>query len=213
LVRVALVWKIQLDTYRREVERYGGHLGMQYAEQLFFADSECVLEILEGVSGDPLADARWRLAIKGIDALLSDLGFGLTAKLSLMKSASDSFAREFHFTSAPLRHQIGRKFRKEKLDLELMLDAERMSEHPLYSLFEVFERRTEAWNATMRQLQAAEQEDSLADTRENLALSYIHMFANRLLRSSPRQQELLIYDFLRRLYESQFARRKRSSAG
>jgi len=39
-----------------------------------------------------------------------------------------------------------------------------------------------------------------------LALSYAHMIANRLLRSAQRRQEMVIYDFLARLYESQAAR-------
>lgn len=42
-----------------------------------------------------------------------------------------------------------------------------------------------------------------------LAGSYIHMHANRLLRSAARAQELVLYDFLCRLYESQAARRDR----
>ena len=39
-----------------------------------------------------------------------------------------------------------------------------------------------------------------------LAVSYLHMHANRLLRSAHRAQELVLYDFLGRLYESQAAR-------
>jgi hypothetical protein len=39
-----------------------------------------------------------------------------------------------------------------------------------------------------------------------LATSFIHMHANRLLRSAARAQELVIYDFLERCYTSQIAR-------
>ena len=38
-----------------------------------------------------------------------------------------------------------------------------------------------------------------------LAVSYLHMHANRLLRSAHRAQELVLYDFLARLYQSQAA--------
>ena len=41
------LWRLQLDTYEREVERYGGPEGMVLAERLFQADSEAVLEIVE----------------------------------------------------------------------------------------------------------------------------------------------------------------------
>jgi lantibiotic biosynthesis protein len=33
------VWRAQLDTYHREIERYGGPVGMRLCEQLFAADS------------------------------------------------------------------------------------------------------------------------------------------------------------------------------
>jgi hypothetical protein len=39
-----------------------------------------------------------------------------------------------------------------------------------------------------------------------LAASYLHMHANRLLRSAARAQELVLYDWLYRMYEAQAAR-------
>ena len=40
----------------------------------------------------------------------------------------------------------------------------------------------------------------------DIVLSCLHMFANRLLRSSARAQEMVLYDFLARLYTSEAAR-------
>ena len=40
------LWRLQLDTYEREVERYGGSAGIVLAEKLFHLDSEAVLEML-----------------------------------------------------------------------------------------------------------------------------------------------------------------------
>jgi hypothetical protein len=45
-----------------------------------------------------------------------------------------------------------------------------------------------------------------------LAVSYLHMHANRLLRSAHRAQELVLYDFLARLYESRAARAPRGAS-
>ena len=69
------IWRVQLDTYEREVERYGGPEGIGLAERLFQIDSEAVLAILEMLEGDEGADLRWRLALRGIDMLLGDLRF------------------------------------------------------------------------------------------------------------------------------------------
>jgi class I lanthipeptide synthase len=74
------VWRIQLDTYEREVERYGGPEGMQLAEEAFCADSDVALGILALTAGERGLDARWRLCLAGIDLLLDDLGLDMIAK-------------------------------------------------------------------------------------------------------------------------------------
>ena len=61
-------------------------------------------------------------------------------------------------------------------------------------------------SAIVAELKASAAEGHLAVPLEELALSYIHMHANRLLRSAQRQQELVLYDFLARIYESRVAR-------
>ena len=45
----------------------------------------------------------------------------------------------------------------------------------------------------------------------DLAGSYLHMHANRFLRSAARAQELVLYDFLLRLKRSQAARQRKKS--
>jgi hypothetical protein len=52
----------------------------------------------------------------------------------------------------------------------------------------------------------AESRGELLHSGEQLAPAFVHMFANRLLRSAHRAQELVLYDFLARLYQSQHAR-------
>ncbi len=52
------LWRVQLDTYEREVERYGGGEGVRLAERLFHADSEAVLTAMDDLTGDAGAEAR-----------------------------------------------------------------------------------------------------------------------------------------------------------
>jgi thiopeptide-type bacteriocin biosynthesis protein len=56
------------------------------------------------------------------------------------------------------------------------------------------------------ELKACETAGRLSRPLTELASSYIHMHANRMLRSAQRAQELVLYDFLNRLYESRAAR-------
>jgi hypothetical protein len=39
------VWRVQFDTYEREIERYGGTEGIPLAERIFHCDSDAVLEL------------------------------------------------------------------------------------------------------------------------------------------------------------------------
>src|SRR5207248_3693044 len=73
-------WRLQHETYERQVERYGGSEGMALSERIFHADSETVLAIVPLVSGGGGSDARWRLTLVGIDALLHDLRLDLAAR-------------------------------------------------------------------------------------------------------------------------------------
>src|SRR6185436_17553588 len=42
-------WRVQLDTYEREIERYGGDEGMLMAERIFHVDSDYALALADSV--------------------------------------------------------------------------------------------------------------------------------------------------------------------
>ena len=204
------IWRMQFDTYEREIERYGGPEGMLLAEQIFHADSEAVLKIIERLdAGDPGLDERWRLTLRGIDMLLQDLGFDPTTKLAVLRKVRTKFAKEFN-ADANLRGQIGDRFRKERKDLETLLDPRNDVESQLEPGLEILQRRSAALRPIMAELKACDVAAKLSIPLEDLAPSYIHMHANRLLRSAHRAHELVLYDFLARLYDAQLARRHTS---
>src|SRR5262249_44679334 len=67
--------RLQLDTYEREVERYGGAEGLLLSERIFRVDSDAVLAMLALLEPDDAgADERWRLALIGCAALFADFG-------------------------------------------------------------------------------------------------------------------------------------------
>jgi thiopeptide-type bacteriocin biosynthesis protein len=200
------VWRIQIDTYEREVERYGGPEGIVLAERIFHADADAVLEIVEMLDpGDEGADERWRLTVRGIDTLLEDLGFDLETKRVLLERVREQFAKEFR-AGRDLKRQLGQKFEKERKALEALLDRASDTESPLSLGLEALARRSERLAPLVAELRACEQAGRLSRTLVELAQSYIHMHANRLLRAAHRAQELVLYDFLARLYESRAAR-------
>src|SRR5215217_2875336 len=183
---------MQLDTYEREVERYGGDPGIELAEQLFAADSEAVLTILGLLSGDAGLDLRWRLAMAGIDLLFEDLGLTLEEKRSVARRAREHLGWEFGIDGT-FRGQVGQRYRAERARLEALLDPGQAPPAPLA-----------AGRAELRQLSQA---GRLSATLADLARSVAHMHVNRLLRSAHRAQELVLYELLDRAYSSRAGRR------
>jgi class I lanthipeptide synthase len=201
------MWKLQLDTYEREVERYGGPVGIVLAERLFCADSACAIDILGMLDGDAGNDARWRLALRGIDQLLDDLGYDLAARLAIMRRVRDGFAREHRVeTSIALQRGLGDKYRKERIELATLLDRAHDADSELGPGLERITARSAAHAPIVAELRAAEQRGQLTLPIVDLVPSYIHMHVNRLIRSAQRAHELVLYDLLVRLYESQAAR-------
>jgi thiopeptide-type bacteriocin biosynthesis protein len=203
------MWRLQLDTYEREVERYGGPVGIDLAERLFWADSACVVDILGMLDGDAGNDARWRLALRGIDQLLDDLGFDLAARLAIMRRVRDGFAREHRVeTSVGFQRGLGDRYRKERIPLAALLDRAADADSDLAPGLERIAARSTANAPILAELRAAEQRGQLTAPIVELVPSYIHMHVNRLIRSAQRAHELVLYDLLVRLYESQAARAK-----
>jgi lantibiotic biosynthesis protein len=211
------LWKLQLDTYEREMERYGGPLGIGHVERLFQADSEAVLEILDMLEGDEGADVRWRLAFYGVDALLNDLHLEPAAKLEVLARMRQGFAQEFATSGEEsvkaLQVQLDQRFRTERPKLDPLLDAAGDPESPLAPALEVLARRSRAMAPILDELHRLEAGNLLDGPLADMAVSLAHMHVNRFIRSSARAHELVLYDFLYQTHRSRAARaRKRAAA-
>jgi len=200
------LFRIQLDTYEREVERYGGPEGITLAERLFHVDSEAVLALVERLErGDEGLEERWRLALRGTDMLLSDLGLDIEGKRALIQRAREGLAQPLRADKA-LERQLGSKFRQERPRWEGLLDPAQDEASPLWPGLAVLRRRSEQLAPIIADLRALAGTDRLSVPLPDLAPSYIHMHINRLLRSAHNAQEWVLYEFLVRLYASQAAR-------
>src|SRR5258708_29292927 len=75
-------WRIQWDTYQREIERYGGGEGILASEELFCADSHATLTVLRTLDPeDP--DMRWKSALLGMDRFLTDCCISMLDRVKL----------------------------------------------------------------------------------------------------------------------------------
>ncbi len=197
------VWRVRLETYERETERYGGDQGIELAEEIFQADSEAALSIVSRLSGDEGADARWRLCLRGIHRLLCDLGLDLPRRIQVLTRVREGFAAT-HRVDGAFESRLSRRFREERASLEELLSSPPEGEHPLAPGFAILEERGRRLAPLVAELRR--REGLLLHPIDELADSYIHMFANRLLLSDHLHQELVLYDFLLRLSLAEAAR-------
>jgi thiopeptide-type bacteriocin biosynthesis protein len=199
-----LVRRLAFDTYEREVERYGGPAGIDAAEQYFWTDSEAIVHLLDaqkGIGASP--EWRWHAAIPGVDTLLSDFGLDLDARLRLMLSLRQRFGREFHADAAFAR-QLAAKYRAVKPDLERLLA--RKAPDPSAPWLGAFSARSTRARQALDDLHGAARAGRLSAPVTEIAESCVHMHLNRLLRAEQRAHELVLYDFLSRLYQGRVAR-------
>jgi thiopeptide-type bacteriocin biosynthesis protein len=205
-IQKGTLWRVQIDTYEREVERYGGLAGIHIAERLFHLDSDLVLELLSVLPG--ATATRWHVACYSVDRLLTGLGLTLNGKRELVNNLGKYYEKNFSVDQR-YKKQISEKFRKERSTLEKIIwPSEEMEGFPpqVQPAVATYMQRLK----TIRtELEEKRQAGELTQTISELASSYVHMHLNRMFRSAQNAQEMVLYDFLARTYDSKLAKGKR----
>lgn len=204
LVNNHLIWKIQLDTYNRELERYGNE-SIEEAESIFCIDSACIVLLLRKLQENENEDYRWIVALKLIDVMLSNFSYDDISKKELLFKLNNSFKNEFGFNKYNSK-QFNSNYRYKKNLIENAL-GDSINDSYLLSLYSPIGKMSETLlpiiNELKRKIKINKQ-----DTLDSLLSSYIHMSLNRLFRSKNRAHELIIYDMMYRYYDSMYARKK-----
>lgn len=206
------LWRLQIDTYEREVERYGGEQAIELVERIFCADAEAVLGLVaeDAEVGGP-STARAQLTLLGLDRTLDDLGCSLEDKLAVITPLRDAFAREHRLVGAAAV-AIGDKFRRERRGLEALLSEPAPAGDWTLSARRQLVARSSAWADALAALREASHARRLTKPLHELAGSVLHMHANRMLPAAARAQEAVLYDFLGRIYTSRLARARQRDA-
>lgn len=195
------IQKLQIDTYEREIERYG-HSSIEFAESLFSAESSFIMRTLPKMLNLNNEHLRWLTIVKVIDMYLSLFSYTLEMKLNIMQHMSGAHKGALNFNAFNAKcfnHMYRSKYDKLHEVLQnryndedwLQIASEIREYHNHISQFELpsflYEERTEISNYTV-------------------VGSYIHMFINRMMDNNPNLVELVIYEFLYRYYKSLKAR-------
>jgi thiopeptide-type bacteriocin biosynthesis protein len=205
LMQENIIWKVQIDTYNRELERYGSSL-IEEAESIFWIDGETVLSIIKKLSIYGNEHYRWMICLKMIDCLLSDFSFTITGKQQLMETVSHAYKIEFGFNEYNSK-QFNTKFRENKTVIESIFN-DTIDDKNFLSLYRFIRVRSQRLIPIVELIKKKLEKKNVDLSLNNLLASYIHMMINRLFLSKNRVYELILYDFMRRYYTSEIAKVK-----
>jgi thiopeptide-type bacteriocin biosynthesis protein len=195
---------VQLDTYEREVERYGGARGIELAEDVFHHDSTTVLCALEGLMAEGLGDERWKFGLAGIANLYEDVGVAADEIWKRVERARDAFTAEFS-ARPPLFRLLGQRFRLRQSEIHSLIERRagtETSDAMKLALATLTDR-----SKKLSSVRAALETSTLTLPASALAWNYAHMFVNRLFSHESRAHEFVLYDMLWRHLASVRARR------
>jgi thiopeptide-type bacteriocin biosynthesis protein len=201
IVNADLVWNIQCDTYKREMERYGTNT-ISLVEELFFIDSEFVIKLLHQLNDENPEQHRWKLAMVLIDSFLSAFSFDLSQRKELLNTMAENFRKEFGFMQHHAKKQLDNKYRTYRKDIEIVM----MWENEVSETIDIIKARKQAMVQIAEKFTAMEKSGELHVPLKALLTSLIHMTMNRWFRTKNRLHELVIYDFMSRYYTSEMAK-------
>ena len=198
-----MIWKIQLDTYQREVERYGAYI-MDASESIFFYDSIMVMDLLDLVDdSDEGEELRWLFGIKAIDAFLNSFDLSEEQKLFIIEQMKVSFCQEFHINRM-LKKQLDKKFITHKNKIEDFLEIHPQQFHQYSTLINCIDMKTQKTERAISNVKGKIKSENLYPYLS----SCIHMTMNRLFRSNNRLYEMVIYYFMFKHYKTISGRKK-----
>lgn len=209
LLEKKLIYKAQVDTYEREVERYGYHT-IQDSESIFSIDSEACLAFIKILGQYNEVDERWLWCLKAIDLTMTAFNLDIGEKQKLMAALEKYEFNRCHGNNTT-RKAINAKLKinqgKIKNILTDNLHDYRDNELLLEGL-SVLEKRTKKIQPLAKLIL---EKVSLYNecTLFDLISSYIHMFINRLFTSLPNRCECVIYTLLNRYYSSQLHKKSK----
>jgi len=184
------VSNIQLDTYNREIERYGKNT-IETAESLFHKNSEFTLEYLHYDDEEKII-----ACIFYIDEILNKLELSIQEKLVWIKDFNDDFKNEFN-ADKKLNYSLDKKYRGFKPKYIKFLYSDEFSESRSYIVSHI--------KTTIPEIQKIIlhcKNQSLDISLRNFFQSIFHMNINRLFISQQRIFEMIVYDYMMRFYKS-----------
>jgi len=178
-----LISRAVSDSYIREVERYGGPLLIEHAENYFYSDSKLVMELL---SMHRFGDSRLNLDLVGVSFITSTLeSFGLSLEeqgiiLDFQSEGKQPYRKEF---------QNNRKMFMRAVDSsDDWFEIRAFTQSP--DAYNLINNNSQELKKLARTIYDFDQRGELTNSIRGIVLSVIHMFCNRLMGSNAWERKM-----------------------
>ncbi len=192
------VWRMCVDTYDREVERYGGLESIEIAERMFEIDSDFVAAALASFRNDEDRSARWNATLLGIHQMVQAFELEPAARAELLRRCrvawaprGDAAAEVERGARATFQDRRDELLQMLRQDTAVMVDPE-------------------LWADRLGQMQVAARKLLTMHgntTTEGILESLLHMHVNRVFAPDGDFGEFRLYDALSRVYRLDVGRR------
>lgn len=190
-----IIWNVELDTYKRELERYGSNT-MEISENIFYIDSKIISNFIE----NPDSELLYQKSLFGLRLAafyLDTFNLSVLDKLRFTELLKNSYYKEFG-SEKEVKKQLDKVFILNQNSINEILNTKINKTNTLTKSIAIYQH--EMQNSINNILSICNKND-LEITMESLISSYIHMSINRLFIYNNRLHELNIYDFLWRYYK------------
>jgi thiopeptide-type bacteriocin biosynthesis protein len=188
------LWKVQTDTYQREIERYGEKT-MIDSETLFCYDSEMIMSYLTVKSSFERHEMQLLFSFTAIDMFLNSFGLGNSDKLFLMDKLQLAFKKEFDADKS-LKKELDKHYRELFQEMQQFLLGKAAEDQT--EIFNIIKAKDDKSKDLIDSING-----KLQIPLSDFLMSHIHMMINRQYTSKQRMYELIIYDHLYRYYKTQ----------
>jgi thiopeptide-type bacteriocin biosynthesis protein len=192
LIESNVIWKLQTDTYQREIERYGeGTIVM--SESIFYYDSKMILDYVALKPYFEKDETQLLFSFLAIDSFLNSFSLDISDKLLVLDNLQESFKKEFN-ADKQLKKEFDKNYRELSLEMDSFLTNEVDDEY--VEIFDSIYEKQNKVNSLVSNIKF-----NIQIPLNSFLISHIHMMVNRQYPSKQRTYECLIYDHLYRYYK------------
>ena len=198
-----LIWKFEIGSYERELERYGEDW-IESTEDIFSFDSSFWLGIFSKIRrGEDGEEKRWQAAVYNVHLIFNAFSVEISDRIVLLNKMCDSLFHEMG-GGKKLKLMLDEKYRAKREQLDIIFSNP--DELKIEGFKSAAELRSKRLTNLSRDNNPVKSNDK--GRRMSFVSDIIHMSSNRGFRSKHRLHELVIYSFVKQLYISAEARKR-----